>query len=53
MMEFLDHTTINCVEDYTRIGLPRDSEAILIIELDGTGVEVAEDASKVLAALKE
>ena len=23
MMEFLDNTTINCVEDYTNIGLPR------------------------------
>ncbi len=53
MMEFLDHTTINCVEDYTGIGLPRNSEAILIIELDGKGAEVDEDASLVLAALKK
>lgn len=52
MMEFLDHTTINCVEDYTRIGLPRNSEAILIIELDGKGTEVDEDATRVLEALK-
>lgn len=52
MMEFLDHTTINCVEDYTRIGLPRNSEAILIIELDGKGAEVDEDAARVLDALK-
>ncbi|GMU89024.1 MAG: lactate dehydrogenase [Chlorobiota bacterium] len=52
MMEFLDHTTINCVEDYTKIGLPRNSEAILIIELDGKGAEVDEDAAKVLDALK-
>lgn len=53
MMEFLDHTTINCVEDYTKIGLPRNSEAILIIELDGKGAEVDEDAARVLAALKK
>ncbi|HCY78053.1 MAG TPA: glycolate oxidase subunit GlcD [Ignavibacteriales bacterium] len=44
MMEFLDNTTINCVEDYTNIGLPRNSEAILLIEVDGRGGEVQEDA---------
>ena len=38
MMEFLDNTTINCVEDYTNIGLPRNSEAILLIEVDGREV---------------
>jgi glycolate oxidase len=52
MMEFLDHTTINCVEDYTKIGLSRNSESILIIELDGKGAEVDEDAAKVLESLK-
>ena len=35
MMEFMDNTTINCVEDYTKVGLPRNSEAILLIEVDG------------------
>ena len=44
MMEFLDNTTINCVEDYAKIGLPRKSEAILLIEVDGRGNEVQEDA---------
>lgn len=44
MMEFLDNTTINCVEDYTNIGLPRKSEAILLIEVDGRGSEVQDDA---------
>ena len=44
MMEFLDNTTINCVEDFTHIGLPRNSEAILLIEVDGRGAEVQEDA---------
>ncbi len=52
MMEFLDNTTINCIEDYTGIGLPRNSEAILIIELDGKGAEVDDDAAKVIDALK-
>ncbi len=47
MMEFLDHTTINCVEDYTKIGLPRKSEAILLIEVDGRGSIVQEDAETI------
>jgi len=47
MMEFLDNTTINCVEDYTHIGLPRKSEAILLIEIDGRGSIVQEDAETI------
>ncbi len=47
MMEFLDNTTINCVEDYTKVGLPRNSEAVLLLELDGRGSIVAEDAETV------
>jgi len=44
MMEFMDNTTINCVEDYTHIGLPVNSRAMLLIEVDGRGTEVNEDA---------
>ena len=47
MMEFLDNTTINCVEDYTHIGLPRKSEAILLIEVDGRGSIVQDDAETI------
>ena len=47
MMEFLDNTTINCVEDYTKIGLPRKSEAILLVEVDGRGEVVREDAETI------
>ena len=47
MMEFLDNTTINCVEDYTHIGLPRKSEAILLIEIDGRGSIVQDDAETI------
>jgi glycolate oxidase len=48
MMEFLDKTTINCVEDYTHIGLPRNSAAMLLIEFDGRGSAVPEDAQTAL-----
>ena len=53
MMEFLDNTTINCVEDYTKVGLPRNSEAILLIESDGRGSIVEEDAETIINILKK
>jgi len=43
-LEFLDTITINCVEDYTHLGLPRDAAAILLIETDGHPAAVAEEA---------
>ena len=53
MMEFLDNTTINCVEDYTHVGLPRQSEAVLLLEIDGRGSIVKEDAETVKNILKK
>lgn len=43
-LEFLDRTTLNCVEDYAKVGLPRDAEAILLMETDGHPAVVAEEA---------
>lgn len=34
-LEFLDHATINYVEEDTHIGLPKDADALLLIEVDG------------------
>lgn len=53
MMEFLDKTTINCIEDYVKIGLPRDAEAVLLIEVDGKGSAVDDEANAVLEILKK
>jgi glycolate oxidase len=53
MMEFLDNTTINCVEDYTHIGLPRNSAAMLLIEFDGRGSAVVEDAETAVTLMKK
>src|SRR5690606_21837924 len=53
MMEFLDNTTINCVEDFTHIGLPRNSDAILLLEVDGRGSVVEEDAELIINILKK
>lgn len=52
MLEFLDNTTINCVEDFTKIGLPRNADAILLIEVDGRGSSVDEDAETIRMILK-
>jgi len=45
-LEFLDRTTIHCVEDYAKIGLPLDCEALLLMETDGHAAAVAEEAAK-------
>jgi glycolate oxidase len=43
-LEFLDRTTLNCVEDYAHVGLPREAEAILLMETDGHPAVVKEEA---------
>jgi glycolate oxidase len=45
-LEFLDRTTIHCVEDYAKIGLPLDCEALLLMESDGHPAAVAEEAAR-------
>jgi len=44
-LEFLDRVTINSVEDYAAIGLPRDAAAVLLIETDGHPAAVEEEAA--------
>jgi glycolate oxidase len=34
-LEFIDQSAIRCVEDYLKIGLPTEAEALLLIEVDG------------------
>ncbi|MES2920153.1 MAG: FAD-linked oxidase C-terminal domain-containing protein [Verrucomicrobiota bacterium] len=46
-LEFLDRRTIRCVEDFAHVGLPRDAEAILLIETDGHPAAVADEASRI------
>ena len=43
-LEFLDRTTIGCVEDFAKVGLPREAEAVLLMETDGHPAVVAEEA---------
>ena len=51
-IEFLDQTTIKCVEEYAHLGLPTSIESLLLIEIDGRSVIVEEDAAKVAELCK-
>lgn len=46
-LELMDQTTIECVENYLKIGLPVDAQAVLLIEVDGAPSQVNEDIRKV------
>jgi glycolate oxidase len=46
-LEFLDSGTIHAVENYKPVGLPKDVEALLLIELDGQPSAITRDAEKI------
>ena len=52
-LEFLDRVTVRCVEDYAKIGLPTDVEALVLMETDGHPVVVEEEASEMMALAKK
>ena len=39
-IEYMDNASIRCSEEYLKIGLPVEAEAILILEVDGKAAEV-------------
>jgi glycolate oxidase len=45
-LEFLDRITVKCVEEFAHLGLPLDSEAILLMETDGHPAVVEEEANQ-------
>ena len=47
-LEVLDRVTIGCVEDYAKIGLPRDCAALLLMETDGHPAAVEDEARRML-----
>jgi glycolate oxidase len=51
-LEFLDRTTIRCVEDYAKVGLPLDAEAILLMETDGHPAVVEDEAARMIEFAK-
>ena len=46
-LEFMDRETIQAVEEYKSTGLPKDAEALLLIEEDGPACSVSENAEKI------
>lgn len=51
-MEFMDRSTIRVVEDFARVGLPLDVEAVLLIEQDGTAEAVERDMERIAEICK-
>ncbi len=45
-LEFLDRTTIRCVEDFAQVGLPLDCDALLLMETDGHPAAVEDEARR-------
>ena len=52
-LEFMDRDAIRAVEDYKPVGLPKDVEALLLIEVDGSKTAVGEQIEEVRALLSE
>ena len=52
-LEFLDRTTIHCVEDYAKVGLPLDAEAVLLMETDGHPAVVEDEAERMIDMAKQ
>ncbi|NLD38120.1 MAG: FAD-binding protein [Desulfatiglans sp.] len=46
-LEFLDRMTIECVRSHIKFTIPNGTEAILLIEVDGSEMVVTEDAERV------
>lgn len=48
-LELMDQAAIQVVEDYLQVGLPRECEALLIIEVDGRESTLDQDISRIRA----
>ena len=46
-LEFMDRETIRAVENYRPVGLPLNTEALLLVEVDGPHASVTGDAGKI------
>ena len=52
-LEMMDRLAIQAAEDFAGAGYPRDAEALLLCEVDGTRAEVASCSQRVEALFKE
>jgi glycolate oxidase len=52
-LEMMDRLAIQAAEDFALAGYPRDAEALLLCEVDGTAEEVAEHIAKVESLFRQ
>jgi glycolate oxidase len=52
-LELMDNLLINAAEDYAGAGLPRDAQAILLIEVDGYDVALDRQVEAIIKICKE
>jgi len=52
-LEIMDKVSINMVEDYMHLGLPREAEALLLIEVDGPEAAVAGQSERLTQLCRE
>ncbi|MEJ5227587.1 FAD-linked oxidase C-terminal domain-containing protein [Thermodesulfovibrio sp.] len=53
-LEIMDKVTIQTVENFAKVGLPTDAEALLLIEVDGMGKDSVEwEAEKCVEIIKQ
>jgi glycolate oxidase len=52
-LEMMDRLAIQAAEDFVHAGYPRDAEALLLCEVDGTREEVADHAGRVASMFRE
>ncbi|MDP6100643.1 MAG: FAD-linked oxidase C-terminal domain-containing protein [Dehalococcoidia bacterium] len=52
-LEFMDGTTLRCVDAHTRTGTPTGAEAVLLIEADGTPDSAAQEAEQLASLCRE
>lgn len=50
-LELMDRTTINVVEDYLGMGLPREAEALIVVEQDGNDARATQEEVRQMAAI--
>jgi len=52
-LEMMDRLAIQAAEDFARAGYPRDAEALLLCEVDGTREEVTQHSAKVESLFRD
>ena len=52
-LEIMDRTMVRAVDDFLQLGLPRDAEALLLIEIDGCEEELDRQANEIVTISQE